>query len=81
MMMEKKLISSGSKQVVSWKTSLYTPQFASTTDTISEGSVLSIRYSLHLKLIVVQRSKNEIVIVFVKTRLRLELRFGVGPVM
>ncbi|XP_023756774.1 uncharacterized protein LOC111905317 [Lactuca sativa] len=56
----KLLISPTSNQVVSWKTSPYTPQVASTTDTISEGPVLSIRYSLDLKLIAVQRSNNEV---------------------
>ncbi|CAI9289778.1 unnamed protein product [Lactuca saligna] len=56
----KLLISPTSNQVVSWKTSPYTPQVASTTDTITEGPVLSIRYSLDLKLIAVQRSNNEV---------------------
>lgn len=56
----KLLISATSNQVVSWKTSPFTPNVASTTDTISEGPVLSVRYSLDTKIIAVQRSSHEV---------------------
>ncbi|KAJ9554827.1 hypothetical protein OSB04_009441 [Centaurea solstitialis] len=46
--------------VVSWKTSPFTPDVAPTTDTISDGPVLSVRYSLDAKLIAVQRSNHEV---------------------
>lgn len=56
----KLLISPTSNQVVSWKISPFSSDVVSTTDTISEGPVLSIRYSLDTKLIAVQRSNNEV---------------------
>ncbi|KAI3822722.1 hypothetical protein L1987_10319 [Smallanthus sonchifolius] len=56
----KLLISPTSDQVVSWKISPFTSDVAPTTDTISEGPVLSVRYSLDLKLIAVQRSNHEV---------------------
>ncbi|KVH90598.1 Colon cancer-associated Mic1-like protein, partial [Cynara cardunculus var. scolymus] len=56
----KLLISPTSDKVVSWKTSPFTPDVAPTTDTISEGPVLSVRYSLNAKLIAVQRSNHEV---------------------
>ncbi|KAD4384342.1 hypothetical protein E3N88_24510 [Mikania micrantha] len=46
--------------VVSWKVSPFTSDVAPITDTISEGPVLSVRYSLDLKLIAVQRSNHEV---------------------
>ncbi|KAL4573367.1 hypothetical protein LXL04_020170 [Taraxacum kok-saghyz] len=56
----KLLISPTSNQVVCWKTSPFTPTVGSTSDTISEGPVLSVRYSLDTKIIAVQRSNHEV---------------------
>nr|XP_043606715.1 regulator of MON1-CCZ1 complex [Erigeron canadensis]XP_043606723.1 regulator of MON1-CCZ1 complex [Erigeron canadensis] len=56
----KLLISPTSNQVVSWKTSPFTSDVSSTTDTISEGPILSVRYSLDAKLIAIQRSNHEV---------------------
>ncbi|KAL8245376.1 hypothetical protein R6Q59_011634 [Mikania micrantha] len=56
----KLLISPTFDQVVSWKVSPFTSDVAPITDTISEGPVLSVRYSLDLKLIAVQRSNHEV---------------------
>ncbi|KAK9079211.1 hypothetical protein SSX86_000881 [Deinandra increscens subsp. villosa] len=56
----KLLISPTSDQVVSWKVSPFTSDVAPITDTISEGPILSVHYSLDLKLIAVQRSNHEI---------------------
>lgn len=56
----KLLISSTSDQVVSWKTVPFSPHIASTSDSISEGPILSIRYSLDAKLLAVQRSNHEV---------------------
>lgn len=47
-------------QVFSWKTTPYNPSVAPSSDPISEGSVLSIRYSLNLKLLAIQRSSHEV---------------------
>lgn len=47
-------------QVVSWKVSPLDSDAVPTTDTIREGPVLSVRYSLDLKLIAVQRSNHEV---------------------
>ncbi|XP_041991013.1 regulator of MON1-CCZ1 complex-like isoform X1 [Salvia splendens] len=47
-------------QVFSWKTATYNPYAAPSSDQISEGPVLSIRYSLDLKLLAIQRSSHEI---------------------
>ncbi|KAK6124605.1 hypothetical protein DH2020_041646 [Rehmannia glutinosa] len=46
--------------VFSWKTAPYNPYVAPSSDPISEGPVLSIRYSLDLKLLAIQRSRHEI---------------------
>ncbi|KAH6812799.1 C18orf8 [Perilla frutescens var. frutescens] len=46
--------------VFSWKTAPYNPYAAPSSDPISEGPVLSIRYSLDLKLLAIQRSVYEI---------------------
>ncbi|GJY49256.1 regulator of MON1-CCZ1 complex, partial [Tanacetum coccineum] len=54
------LISATSDHVVSWKINPFTSEVAATTDTISEGPVLSVRYSLDSKLIAVQRSNREV---------------------
>ncbi|KAL3632390.1 hypothetical protein CASFOL_025374 [Castilleja foliolosa] len=56
----KLILSLTSDQVFSWKTAPYNPYIASSSDPISEGPVLSIRYSLDLKLLAIQRSKHEI---------------------
>ncbi|XP_076933101.1 uncharacterized protein LOC143598892 [Bidens hawaiensis] len=56
----KLLISPTTDQIVSWKVSPFTSDVAPTTDTISEGPILSVRYSLDLKLIAVQRSNHEV---------------------
>ncbi|XP_041994930.1 regulator of MON1-CCZ1 complex-like [Salvia splendens] len=47
-------------QVFSWKIATYNPYAAPSSDRISEGPVLSIRYSLDLKLLAIQRSSQEI---------------------
>lgn len=44
----------------SWKTAPFTPSVTPTCDSISEGPILSIRYSLDEKLIAIQRSTCEI---------------------
>lgn len=56
----KLLLALTSDQVFSWKTTPYNPSVAPSSDPISEGSVLSIRYSLNLKLLAIQRSSHEI---------------------
>ncbi|XP_022000643.1 uncharacterized protein LOC110898194 isoform X1 [Helianthus annuus] len=56
----KLLISPTTDQVVSWKISPFSSDVAPTTDTISEGPILSVRYSLDSKLIAVQRSNHEV---------------------
>ncbi|GFQ04355.1 uncharacterized protein c18orf8 [Phtheirospermum japonicum] len=56
----KLILSLTSNQVFSWKTAPYNSFVASSSDPISEGPVLSIRYSLDLKLLAIQRSKHEI---------------------
>nr|GEW46860.1 colon cancer-associated Mic1-like protein [Tanacetum cinerariifolium] len=56
----KLLISATSDRVVSWKINPFTSDVAAITDTISEGPVLSVRYSLDSKLIAVQRSNREV---------------------
>ncbi|KAF9680732.1 hypothetical protein SADUNF_Sadunf06G0152100 [Salix dunnii] len=56
----KLLCSPTSDQVFSWKTAPFVPLVAPTSDLISEGPVLSIRYSLDTKIIAVQRTSQEI---------------------
>ncbi|CAN1278029.1 Regulator of MON1-CCZ1 complex [Linum perenne] len=56
----KLLLSPTSDQIFSWKTVPFSPEAAATTDSISEGPILSIRYSLDAKSIAVQRSNQEI---------------------
>ncbi|KAI3472124.1 hypothetical protein Pfo_029612 [Paulownia fortunei] len=56
----KLILSLTSNQVFSWKTAPYNPYVAPSSDPISEGPVLSIRYSLDLKLLAIQRSTHEI---------------------
>ncbi|XP_010520011.1 PREDICTED: uncharacterized protein C18orf8 [Tarenaya hassleriana] len=54
------LISTTPSQVFSWKTAPFDPNVVPSEDSISEGPILSIRFSLDLKLIAVQRSDSEI---------------------
>lgn len=56
----KLLLSPTSDQVFVWNTSLPTSQSVFSVDSIAEGPVLSIRYSLDGKVIAVQRSIHEI---------------------
>lgn len=56
----KLLIGLASDQVFSWKTVPFAPTVAPLSDTICQGPVLSIRYSLDAKVIGVQRSTHEI---------------------
>ncbi|XP_059668545.1 uncharacterized protein LOC132313671 isoform X2 [Cornus florida] len=56
----KLLLSPTSDQVFSWKTAPFAPHVAPTCDSISEGPVLSIRYSLDAKILAIQRSNYEI---------------------
>lgn len=56
----KLILSLTSNQVFSWKTAPYDPHVAPSSDPICEGPVLSIRYSLDLKLLAIQRSSHEI---------------------
>lgn len=42
------------------KTVPFTPHVSPTTDSISEGPVLSIRYSLDAKILAIQRSNHEV---------------------
>ncbi|CAA0812685.1 Unknown protein [Striga hermonthica] len=56
----KLLLSLTSNQVFSWKTFPYNLNVAPSSDPISEGPVLSMRYSLDLKLLAIQRSRHEI---------------------
>ncbi|GLT38636.1 hypothetical protein SLA2020_128690 [Shorea laevis] len=56
----KLLISTTSNQVISWKTVPFSPFATRTTDSISEGPILAVRFSLDEKLIAVQRSNSEI---------------------
>ncbi|KAJ9695586.1 hypothetical protein PVL29_010858 [Vitis rotundifolia] len=56
----KLILSPTSNQVFSWKTVPFASHVAPTSDSISEGPVLSIRYSLDSKLLAIQRSNHEI---------------------
>ncbi|XP_038694975.1 uncharacterized protein LOC119992325 [Tripterygium wilfordii] len=56
----KLLLSPMSNQVFSWKVVPFTPHNAPPSDPISEGPLLSIRYSLDEKYIAIQRSSMEI---------------------
>ncbi|KAL1559602.1 regulator of MON1-CCZ1 complex-like isoform X1 [Salvia divinorum] len=56
----KLILSLTPNQVFSWKIATYNPYATPSSDQISEGSVLSIRYSLDLKLLAIQRSSHEI---------------------
>ncbi|KAJ6304005.1 hypothetical protein OIU77_017811 [Salix suchowensis] len=56
----KLLLSPTSDQVFSWKAVPFDPHVSPTSDSISEGPILSIRYSLDAKIIAIQRSSLEI---------------------
>lgn len=56
----KQLIVPTSDQVFCWKTTPFNPNVTPSSDLIGEGPVLSIRYSLDLKLLAVQRSPHEV---------------------
>ncbi|CAN6716760.1 unnamed protein product [Malus baccata var. baccata] len=56
----KLLLSPTSDQVFCWKTVPFDPVVTPTSDSISEGPILSIRYSLDAKFIAIQRSDHEI---------------------
>ncbi|GAB2266866.1 hypothetical protein Dimus_001854 [Dionaea muscipula] len=56
----KLLLSPTSDQVLSWKVVPFDPNTVPSSDPISEGPVLSIRYSLDAKVLAIQRSDNEI---------------------
>ncbi|XP_031261911.1 regulator of MON1-CCZ1 complex isoform X2 [Pistacia vera] len=56
----KLLISSSSDQIFSWKTVPFSPLAIPTSDSISEGPILCIRFSLDAKLIAIQQSSTEI---------------------
>lgn len=47
-------------QVLSWKTSPFNPEVILESDSITEGPVLLVRYSLDLKLLAIQRSDHEV---------------------
>ncbi|KAK4800166.1 hypothetical protein SAY86_025531 [Trapa natans] len=54
------IVSQANNQVFSWKIAPFTPAIAPTSDSISEGPILSIKFSLDGKLIAIQRSNHEI---------------------
>ncbi|XP_009342228.2 regulator of MON1-CCZ1 complex [Pyrus x bretschneideri] len=56
----KLLLSPTSDQVFCWKTVPFDPVVTPTSDSITEGPILSIRYSLDAKFIAIQRSDHEI---------------------
>ncbi|KAL2535145.1 Colon cancer-associated Mic1-like [Abeliophyllum distichum] len=56
----KLLLGLTSDRVFSWKTAPYNPHVAPSSDPLCEGPVLSIRYSLDLKLLAIQRSNYEV---------------------
>lgn len=56
----KLLVSPTSDQVFSWKTSPFSPTVGPTSDSVSEGPILSIRYSLDAKVLAIQRSSHEV---------------------
>ncbi|PSS13777.1 Colon cancer-associated Mic1-like protein [Actinidia chinensis var. chinensis] len=56
----KLLFSPTSDQVISWKTSPFSPLATPASDSVCEGPVLSIRYSIDAKVLAIQRSNYEI---------------------
>ncbi|KAE9598300.1 hypothetical protein Lal_00004208 [Lupinus albus] len=56
----KLLLSPTADQIFSWKVVPYDPLVVPTTDPISEGPIIAVRYSLDTKVIAIQRSNHEI---------------------
>ncbi|KNA14828.1 hypothetical protein SOVF_103710 [Spinacia oleracea] len=56
----KLLLCPTSDQVLSWKVAPFEPDIEPTSDAVSEGPVLSVRYSLDSKILAIQRSSHEI---------------------
>ncbi|KAK7285445.1 hypothetical protein RJT34_20218 [Clitoria ternatea] len=56
----KLLLSPTADQVFSWKVGPFDPLIGPTTDSIREGPIIAIRYSLDTKVIAIQRSNHEI---------------------
>ncbi|XP_027349892.1 regulator of MON1-CCZ1 complex isoform X2 [Abrus precatorius] len=56
----KLLLSPTADQIFSWKVGPFDPLIGPTTDLISEGPIVAIRYSLDTKVIAIQRSNHEI---------------------
>lgn len=56
----KLLLSPTSDQVFSWKVAPFEPNVEPTSDSVSEGPILSVRYSLDSKILAIQRSSHEI---------------------
>ncbi|GAU31512.1 hypothetical protein TSUD_332870 [Trifolium subterraneum] len=56
----KLLLSPTADQVFSWKVSLFERLIGPSTDSISEGPIIAVRYSLDTKVIAIQRSSHEI---------------------
>ncbi|KAK7396320.1 hypothetical protein VNO78_17239 [Psophocarpus tetragonolobus] len=56
----KLLLSPTADQVFSWKVGPFDPLTGPNTDSISEGPIIAIRYSLDTKIIAIQRSNHEI---------------------
>lgn len=58
----KLLLALTSDQVLSWKTAPFNPLIDPSTDPVSEGPVMSMRYSLNSELLAIQRSSQELLI-------------------
>ncbi|CAH9068234.1 unnamed protein product [Cuscuta epithymum] len=56
----KQLIAPTSGRVFSWKVTPFSPHISPSSEAIGVGPVLSIRYSLDLKLLAIQRSAHEV---------------------
>ena len=56
----KLIFSPSSSQVFSWKVCLFDPHVDPTIDSISEGPIISIRYSLDAKVIAIPRINHEV---------------------
>ncbi|KAL6986967.1 hypothetical protein U1Q18_012727 [Sarracenia purpurea var. burkii] len=56
----KLLVLPTSDQVISWKTSPFSPLVVPASDSVCEGPIFSIRYSLDTKVLAIQRSNHEI---------------------
>lgn len=56
----KLLLSPAADQIFSWKAVPFDPIIDPTTDSISEGPIIAVRYSLDTKVVAIQRSNHEI---------------------